>query len=79
MSDYDYINPSHYKEEGKKETWEQMVDIWGIEKFIAHCEMCAFKYKQRLGKKPNEPIERDLSKIEWYENKAKELREKLNN
>lgn len=77
MSDYDYINPSHYKEEGKKETWEQMLDIWGAEKFIAHCEMCAFKYKQRLGKKPNEPKERDLSKIKWYEDKAEEIK-KLN-
>jgi len=74
MKDYDYVNPSHYKKEGEKETWQKMLDIWGEEKFIAHCEMCAFKYKERLGKKPNEPEARDLAKIGWYESKAKELK-----
>lgn len=70
---YDYINPNHYKG-GEKETWEQMVDIWGVEKYITYCELTIFKYRSRLGKKPNEPIERDLKKIEWYENKIKDLR-----
>ena len=75
MNHYDYVNPSHYKDEDGKETWQKMLEIWGPEKFIAHCEMCAFKYKQRLGKKPNEPKERDLAKIKWYEDKAKEIKE----
>jgi hypothetical protein len=71
---YDYINPEHYKS-GEKETWERMVEIWGKEKAIAHFEMCAFKYLSRLGKKPTEPIHRDLEKAHWYLNKANELRE----
>lgn len=75
---YDYINPSHYQNSGK-EVWEMMVDVWGVEAFIKHCEMCAFKYRMRLGLKPEQPIERDLSKAEWYEAKAKELRAKLPN
>ncbi len=70
---YDFINPDHYKS-GSKEVWEMMVDIWGVEKFIAHCEMCAFKYRMRLGKKPYQPIERDLKKAKWYEGKARELK-----
>jgi hypothetical protein len=71
---YDYINPEHYKS-GEKETWERMVEIWGKEKAIAHFEMCAFKYLSRLGKKPTEPIHRDLEKAHWYLNKANELRQ----
>lgn len=75
-SSYDYINPSHYKT-GGMEVFDMMVKIWGVEKAIAHCEMTAFKYRMRVGKKPNQPIERDLEKAKWYEDKASELR-KLN-
>lgn len=71
--EYDYINPSHYKN-SSKETWQQMVDIWGIDAYIKHCEMCAFKYRMRLGTKPDQPVERDLAKVKWYEDKAKELK-----
>lgn len=74
---YDFINPSHYKK-GNKEVFEMMIDIWGVDKYIAHCEMCAFKYRMRLGEKPDQPIDRDLEKAKWYENKASELRKESN-
>ena len=51
-----------------------MVDIWGEEAFIAHCEMCAFKYRMRLGDKPYQSVEQDLEKARWYESKARELK-----
>lgn len=70
---YDYINPNDYQGMSK-EVWEMMVDIWGVEAFIKHCEMTAFKYRMRVGKKPDQPVERDLEKAKWYENKAKELK-----
>ena len=70
---YDYINPSHYKT-GQFETIEMMIAIWGVEACISFCEMSAFKYRQRMGLKPEQPIERDLSKAKWYEAKALELR-----
>ena len=73
---YDHINPKHYKLAGM-EAFDAMVKIWGIEKAIAHCEMCAFKYQMRLGKKPGQPIEWDKGKIKWYEDKAEELRAKM--
>lgn len=75
-TEYDYINPNHYKT-GGKEVIDMMVDVWGKELVIAHCEMNAFKYRMRVGKKPNQPIEQDIKKAEWYENKAKELRNEL--
>lgn len=75
MSEYNYIDPKHYQN-STKEVWEMMVDIWGKEAYIKHCEMCAFKYRMRLGLKPDQPIERDLDKAKWYEAKAKELKGK---
>ena len=71
--EYDFVNPDHYKQ-GGKETIDMMVDIWGAEAVSVHCEITAFKYMQRLGKKPDNPIKQDLDKALWYLNKAKELR-----
>lgn len=70
---YDHINPNHYKQ-GGKEVIEMMVDIWGAEDVVKYCEMNAFKYRMRMGLKPNQPIAQELEKAKWYENKAKELR-----
>lgn len=69
---YDYVNPEHYKN-GSKEVWQMMLELWGKEAFIKHCEMTAFKYRMRLGNKPNQPIKRDLEKAQWYEKKAIDL------
>jgi hypothetical protein len=74
MENYDYINPNHYKG-FSKETIDMMVDIWGKEAVATHCEITAFKYRMRIGSKPNQPIEQDLNKSNWYLNKAKELRD----
>ena len=56
---------------------EMMIDVWGKEKYIAYCEMNAFKYRMRLGHKPDQPIERDLSKARWYEDMAYNLKKEL--
>ncbi|MEM9076290.1 MAG: DUF3310 domain-containing protein [Bacteroidota bacterium] len=72
--DYNYIDPNHYQD-FSFETIEMMEKIWGKEALLAHCEMCAFKYKMRAGSKPNQPIDRDLEKAQWYLNKAKQLKD----
>lgn len=77
-NDYNYINPAHYKQ-GGKETIEKMIDIWGANKVATYCEINAFKYMERLGAKPDQPIERDLAKATWYLNKAKELKDGTSN
>lgn len=41
--------------------------------------MTAFKYRMRVGKKPGQPVERDLEKAKWYEDKAIELKKRLEN
>lgn len=70
--EYDYVNPNHYKN-FSKEAIDMMIDIWGKEAVATYCEINAFKYKIRVGDKPDQPIERDLKKAKWYLNKAKEL------
>ena len=67
----DPINPDHYKSYSV-ETIDMMVAIYGKEKVAIHCELTAFKYRQRLGKKDS--LEQDLAKEKWYLEKAKELR-----
>tara|TARA_R110001592_G_scaffold265951_2_gene531561 strand:- start:1816 stop:2085 length:270 start_codon:yes stop_codon:yes gene_type:complete len=70
---YDMINPSHYKN-SSIETIEKMRRIWGNEITATHCEMCAFKYRDRIGSKPGNSVDQELGKIKWYEDKAVELR-----
>ena len=75
---YDYVRPSHYVQEDGRETWERMLDIWTKEEVALWCEMTVFKYQDRIGKKPNENIEIENAKIDWYKKKAKELRAESN-
>ena len=72
-SDYDYINPQHYVQDDGRQTWEHMVDDFGLYETAIFCKINAYKYADRIGKKPNEDIEREQKKIDWYEAKAAEL------
>lgn len=67
----DPINPDHYKSYSV-ECIDMMVAIYGPEKAAIHCELTAFKYRMRAGKKG--PVEECLAKEQWYLNKAKELK-----
>lgn len=67
-------HPAHYNIPGRKECIEEMVDIWGPEKTADWCEMTAYKYEYRAGMKDDNPAAQDMSKREWYTNKANELR-----
>lgn len=72
-TNYNYINPDHYKA-SSVETIDKMVAIYGEMITAYHCELCAFKYRERIGNKPNQPIAREIEKIKWYEDKAQDLR-----
>ena len=74
--EYDYINPKHYLAKDGRQTWERMVDEWGLEKTALWCEMTAFKYSDvRIGNKPNEDAIRDQKKIDWYLAKVDAIRD----
>lgn len=73
----DAVNhPSHYKE-FSVETIDMMERIWGAHSLRMYCEINAFKYKMRAGAKIGQPADRDLSKAQWYLNKANSILEKM--
>lgn len=75
LSSYENVNhPQHYNNYSK-EVIDMMVDVFGKENTALFCEMNAFKYRMRMGTKPNNDIIQDLEKEQWYLNKAKELRD----
>ena len=74
--EYDFVNPEHYKR-GSMEVIDMMKLLWGTEALILHCEMSEFKYRMRLGRKPDQPTDRDLQKANWYLEKANKLRNEL--
>lgn len=70
MKEYEMVNhPKHY---GKYniETIEMIHRIYGSFLTSKWCEINAFKYRMRLGIKPDNPIEQDLKKenvyLDWY-------------
>ena len=74
MDNYEMVNhPTHYNTYGV-EVIEMMQRIWGAERTADWCEMTAFKYRMRMGTKPDNDIEQDIAKEHWYLAKAKELR-----
>ena len=74
--DYEHVDhPTHYNNYSQ-EVIDMMEKIWGTQNLITFCEMNAFKYRMRMGTKPDNPIQQDLDKEKWYLNKAKQLREK---
>lgn len=75
---YEMVNhPTHYNNYSI-EVIDMMKNIWGTENTALWCEMTAFKYRMRMGTKPENPIQQDLDKEDWYLRKAKELRGKPN-
>ena len=76
-NDYDYINPAHYVQGDGRQTWEHMVDQFGEFETAIFCKLNAYKYTDRMGKKPNEDVDREKKKIQWYEDKARELFERI--
>lgn len=62
-------HPSHYCT-GKFECIDVMLEVFGVEKVKAFCQLNAFKYMYRSDRKNS--IE-DIQKAEWYLKKLQEL------
>lgn len=73
---YNFVDPPHYTV-GSIEVIDMMVRIWGEQRVADYCEINAFKYRMRIGKKPHQTLEQELDKAKWYEAKAEELRSKM--
>lgn len=72
---YEMVNhPTHYNNYDK-EVIEMMINIWGPEETAIFCKLNAFKYRLRMGTKPDNDIQQDLNKEKWYLKKFHELKE----
>jgi len=74
---YDKDYTAKYYKNGSIETIIKMERIWGTKRLALFCEMTAFKYRERMGKKPEQDILMEMGKILWYERKAEELINKI--
>lgn len=73
QNSYEMVNhPKHYNAYDM-ETIDIMRQIWGDETVAMWCKLTAFKYRMRMGTKPDNSFEQDLSKEQWYLNKCNEL------
>ena len=76
-AEYEMVNhPSHYNQYDI-EVIDMIIKIWGPEAAALWCDITAFKYRMRMGAKPDNSIEQDIKKEQWYLNKAKEIKENL--
>jgi hypothetical protein len=68
QEEYDYVNhPSHYNDYDC-EVIDMMHAIWGPYQTAIFCKLNAFKYRMRMGNKPDEDIVRDYQKEQTYLN-----------
>ena len=78
-SAYEMVDhPTHYNQYDI-EVIDMIIRIWGPEAAALWCDITAFKYRMRMGTKPDNSIEQDIKKEQWYLNKSKEIRENLIN
>ena len=57
----------------------QLEAIWGTFQLMTFCEMSAFCYRMRAGKKIGNDISQEIIKATWFEKRAKFLKDKLEN
>jgi hypothetical protein len=69
-------NAKHYTDQ-RLNSLVMIERTWGTYEAMVFCEITAFKYRYRLGKKPGQPLDQELIKSSWYEKKAKELQAKI--
>ena len=73
-TEYEMVNhPSHYNQYDI-EVIDMIIKIWGPEAAALWCDITAFKYRMRMGTKPDNSVEQDIKKEQWYLNKAREIR-----
>ena len=75
--DYEYVNhPKHYNNYDV-EVIDMMEKIFGPYQTAVFCKLNAYKYRMRVGTKPNTPVTEDLAKEQWYLKKYRELKVKI--
>lgn len=68
------FHPKHYNKEGRRECWDEMMEIFGPEAVMIFDILSAYKYHYRAGLKDGNPTEQDLEKIKNYMSHADKMR-----
>jgi hypothetical protein len=72
--DKDLVNhPNHYNHEGRKECWEEMIDLFGMYYTGIFDLLTAYKYFYRAGTKEGNSRDQDVAKMNNYLNHCSEL------
>lgn len=66
-------HPQHYNQEGRKECWEEMEEIFGPMAVAIFDVLSAYKYEYRAGSKDDNPEEQDKAKIDNYMHHSADL------
>lgn len=69
-------HPKHYNQ-GKYETIDEMIALFGVEAVKHFCICNVYKYKMRADHKGNK--QQDLAKADWYMEKLMELQKASEN
>ena len=67
-------HPTHYKAHAK-ECIVEMLILFGVDNFIAFCQMNAWKYRYRAGNKVNNSADQDNAKADRYIEYARRARD----
>lgn len=70
------IHPEHYNKNGRKECWDEMLELFGHEAVIIFDCLNAYKYHYRAGEKSGNPKEQDEQKMKNYVDHSRMLYEK---
>jgi len=74
---YEYVNqPDHYNMYCMP-VIDMMEKVYGLEDTAKWCEITAWKYRQRMGTKPGESVQKDLDKEKWYLDKKREIESRI--
>ena len=68
-------HPSHYNREGAMECIDEMLLFFTKEEVLSFCKLNAYKYRYRAADKNGKE---DLKKSDWYVQKYKEIKDKIN-
>lgn len=75
-------HPSHYKDNTIScdvETVDKEGRIWGLFGKLLWCVQTAFKYRDRMGNKPGNPLEQEMGKVNMYTQFAKMTQRDIDN
>lgn len=66
-------HPAHYNSTGRKECWDEMIDLFGAEMVAVFDCINAYKYWYRAGKKQGDTKQQDLKKMKNYIDHAEKI------